>query len=326
MAERAPKHDTDTARVLILAGPTASGKSELALALAERLRGEIVSVDSMQVYRGMDVGTDKPSVADRARVPHHLLDVVDPGEPFDAAHFVQLAHTALEAIAQRSRVAILCGGTGLYFTALALGLGEAPPPDPELRARLEAVPLADLLGELAERDPVTYARIDRRNPRRVIRAVEVIRLTGRPFSEQRAAWRQTPWPLAWQGRMFGLRRQPEDLRKRIEARVDRMFETGLVEETRSLLARGLPEKATALQALGYRQVVEYLQGRRSLSETVAEVKLRTRRFARRQMTWFRHQMPLEWIEAEPQTTVAELAERVIERWQAAEARSGHSLR
>lgn len=326
MAERAPKHDTDTARVLILAGPTASGKSELALALAERLGGEIVSVDSMQVYRGMDVGTAKPSAPDRARVPHHLLDVAEPWEPFDAARFVDLARGALDAIARKGRVAILCGGTGLYFKALALGLGEAPPPDPALRARLEATPLADLLRELAERDPVTYARIDQHNPRRVIRAVEVIRLTGRPFSEQRAAWQNASWPVTWRGRMFGLLRRPEDLRTRIEARVDRMFETGLVEETRALLARGLPEESTALQALGYRQVLDYLKGQRSLPQTVAEVKLRTRRFARRQMTWFRHQMPLEWIEAEPQTTVAELAERVIERWQAAEARSGHSLR
>ncbi|MCS7089185.1 MAG: tRNA (adenosine(37)-N6)-dimethylallyltransferase MiaA [Verrucomicrobiota bacterium] len=313
------------APVLILAGPTASGKSELALVLAERLGGEIVSVDSMQVYRGMDIGTAKPSPRDRSRIPHHLVDVVEPWEPFDAARFVALARRALQEIAQRGRVAILCGGTGLYFKALALGLGQAPGPEPALRAQLEATPLTELLRELADRDPVTFARIDRKNPRRVIRAVEVIRLTGRPYSEQRAAWHSVEWPPSWRQGMFGLRRAAEDLRRRIDLRVDQMFAAGLVEETRGLLARGLSEKATALQALGYRQVVEYLQGRRSLPETVAEVKRRTRQFARRQMTWFRLQMPLEWLEVQPQSSAAALAEQVLARWTLA-AKNSHAER
>jgi len=307
------------ARVLVLAGPTASGKSEVALHLAERIGGEIVSVDSMQVYRGMDIGTAKPTPADRARVRHHLLDVADPAEPFDAARFVELARAALREIAGRGRPAILCGGTGLYFKALALGLGRAPAPDPALRARLEATPLPELLRELAEKDPLAYERIDRRNPRRVIRAVEVIRLTGRPFSAQRASWEPGAWPPTWRGRMFALRRRPDDLRRRIEQRVDQMFRDGLIEETRALLARGVPENATALQALGYRQVREYLKGARSLEETVAEVKVRTRQFARRQMTWFRHQMPLEWIGLEPDARPETIARVLAERWLAAES-------
>ncbi|MGA4577767.1 tRNA (adenosine(37)-N6)-dimethylallyltransferase MiaA [Limisphaera sp. VF-2] len=297
--------------VVVLAGCTASGKSEVALELAERLDGEIVSVDSMQVYRGMDIGTAKPSPEERARVPHHLLDVVDPRESFDVARFVELAREVLADLARRGKPAILCGGTGLYFKALAQGLGEAPAPDPRLRAELEATPLADLLRELALRDPATYARIDRRNPRRVIRAVEVIRLTGQPFSDQRARWSLDAWPAHWQGRMFGLQRTPEDLRQRIEARVDRMFQAGLVEETRRLLDQGVSPRSTALQALGYRQVLEYLEGRRSLAETVALVKLRTRQFAKRQRTWFRGQMPLRWINVPASATPSEIADRIL---------------
>ena len=173
---------------IFLAGPTAVGKSEIALRLAETIGGEIISVDSMQVYRGLDLGTAKPTPAERARVAHHLIDVVGLTEAFDAARFVTLAGAAVEDIQSRGRVPVFCGGTGLYFKAFREGLGAAPPSDAALRAELEAAPLETLLGELRELDPVTYERIDRQNPRRVIRAVEVIRLTGRPFSAQRANW------------------------------------------------------------------------------------------------------------------------------------------
>ena len=177
---------------ILLAGPTAVGKSGVALLLAEQLDGEIVSVDSMQVYRGLDIGTAKPPAAERARVPHHLIDVADITEPFDAARFVELARRAVADIQSRNRRPILCGGTGLYFKAFLDGLGEAPPADQQLRAVLEAMPPDELLRELAERDPATFENIDRLNPRRLIRAVEVIRLTGKPFSAQRARWSETP--------------------------------------------------------------------------------------------------------------------------------------
>src|SRR5215472_1992673 len=169
---------------LLLAGPTAVGKSEVALLLAERLGGEIISVDSMQVYRGMDIGTAKPSASDRSRVPHHLLDIVDITQPFDAAQFVKLATQAVLDIHKRGRTPIFCGGTGLYFKAFLEGLGDATPADEKLRAELEKTPLENLLEELRERDPSTFEKIDRQNPRRIIRAVEVIRLTGKKFSEQ----------------------------------------------------------------------------------------------------------------------------------------------
>jgi tRNA dimethylallyltransferase len=283
------------ARSLFLAGPTAVGKSEIALLLAEKIGGEIISVDSMQVYRGLDIGTAKPSAEERARVPHHLIDVVEITESFDAAQFVRLANTAVAEIQSRGRVPIFCGGTGLYFKGFLEGLGEAPPADEKVRAELEAMPLPELLAELAERDPVTYEKIDRKNPRRVVRAMEVIRLTGKKFSEQRAEWKSTvhsPQSTV----IFGLARGVADLRARIDARVDAMFARGLVEETRRLLEHGLAQNKTAMQALGYRQVIEHLRGERSLPETIEVVKIKTRQFAKRQMTWFRRQLNLEWIE------------------------------
>ena len=297
-------------RFLVLAGPTAVGKSAIALLLAERLGAEIVSVDSMQVYRGLDIGTAKPSAAELGRVPHHLIDVADLADTFDAARFLDLARAKAAGIQARGKLPLLCGGTGLYFNAFLEGLGEAPPREPRLRAVLEATPLADLLRELAERDPVTFERIDRQNPRRVIRALEVIRLTGKPFSVQRAVWAQGPGSVPSASRCFGLARSAEDLRRRISARVDEMFRRGLVAETERLLQRGLAGNPTALQALGYRQVAEYLQGVRSLPETIELVKIRTRQFAKRQMTWFRRQLPLTWIHLAADDEPQAIAERI----------------
>lgn len=298
---------------LLLAGPTAVGKSDVALVLAEKLNGEIISVDSMQVYRGLNIGTAKPSLECRARVPHHLIDVVDLTEPFDAAQFLRGAHESIAQIVSRHRMPIFCGGTGLYFKALLHGLGSAPPASPNLRNELERLPTPELLRELAEADPVGYEHIDRNNRRRVIRALEIIRLTGMPFSRQRADWRLTKPndPVL----SLAITRSSVDLRRRIDSRVDEMFGLGLVSETEELLKRGLAQNQTAMQALGYRQVVEYLRGERSLSETVELVKVRTRQFAKRQMTWFRHQLPLNWLALDPTDTVNFVAERILADWQ-----------
>ena len=295
---------------LLLAGPTAVGKSAIALLLAERLGGEIISVDSMQVYRGLDIGTAKPSPADRARVPHHLIDVMAMTESFDAAQFVQLARRAVADVQSRGRVPILCGGTGLYFKAFLEGLCPAPPVCDALRAVLEATPLPELLRELAERDSVTYERIDRQNFRRVRRAIEVIRLTGKPFSAQRSNWDQAPCTTQQAATGFGFIRSAADLHERIGLRVDAMFREGCVAETEQLLKCGLAQNKTAMQALGYRQIVEHLSGERSLAETIELVKLRTRQFAKRQMTWFRRQLQLSWINLEPQSSAEAVAESI----------------
>jgi len=286
----------------------------VALVLAERLGGEIVSVDSMQVYRGLDIGTAKPSPEDRRRARHHLIDVAEVNEPFDAARFARQAQAAVADIQRRGRVPILCGGTGLYFKAFLEGLGEAPPSEAPLRAELEATPVSELLLELEERDPVTFAKVDRKNPRRVIRALEVIRLTGQPFSAQRTLWNAERGTQNAE-RFFCLWRSSEDLRVRIELRVDEMFARGLVPETDQLLKRGLAENRTARQAIGYRQVVEHLRGVRSLPETIALVKQRTRQFAKRQMTWFRRQFKLEWVSLGACDEAPDVAGRLVARCQ-----------
>ena len=297
---------------VLLAGPTAVGKSAVALALAESLGGEIISVDSMQVYRGLDLGTAKPSAAERARVPHHLLDVLELSEAFDAAQFVRLAEVAVKDIQGRGRVPIFCGGTGLYFKAWLEGLGEAPPSDARVRAELEAAPLSELLAELEQRDPLTYARIDRQNPRRVIRAVEVIRLTGKPFSAQRANW--NPEVRSQKSEViFCFSREPADLRARIETRVDTMFAAGLVDETRALLSLGLQQNRNAMQALGYRQVAAHLAGERGLAETIALVKTKTWQFARRQGTWFRSQLSVERVPLAADADATSVARGLLDR-------------
>jgi tRNA dimethylallyltransferase len=297
---------------VFLAGPTAVGKSEVALLLAERLGGEIITVDSMQVYRGLDIGTAKPDPDPQRRVRHHLLDVVDLDGSFDAAQFVQLAGEAVREIVGRDHTPIFCGGTGLYFKAWLEGLGDAPPTDSELRKQLQATPLPDLLRELAERDPETFARIDPHNPRRVIRAVAVLRLTGKPFSAQRTVWagHAEGQPVA---NAFTLLRGREELARRIDERVERMFARGLVGETAELLKKGLATNPTAMQAIGYRQVVEHLQGLRSLDETIGLVKIRTRQFAKRQLTWYQRQLPFASVSLEPGENPEQVATAISER-------------
>jgi tRNA dimethylallyltransferase len=294
---------------ILIAGPTAAGKSAVALALAERLGSEIISVDSMQVYRGLDLGTAKPSPEERARVRHHLVDICDLAEGFDAAQFVQQSERVVADIQSRGHTPIFCGGTGLYFTAYIEGIGEAPPGDKALRAELEALPLEELLSELQLKDPETFGRIDLENPRRVVRAVEVIRLTGRKFSEQRVSWDASA--KGQSQRAFCLTRFPDDLRQRIDRRVDAMFARGLVDETRRLLNLGLAENHTAMQAIGYRQVVEHLRGERGLAETIELVKVRTRQFAKRQLTWFRRRGNWRWLELKPQETTEEALAEIL---------------
>jgi tRNA dimethylallyltransferase len=279
---------------IFLAGPTAAGKSAVAMELAERIYGEIISVDSMQVYRGMDIGTAKPSPDQQKGIPHHLIDVAGLDESFDAARFVSLAGAAVDGIRARGRVPIFCGGTGFYFKAFLHGLGQAPPSNPKIRAGLQATPLEELLTELEQHDPATFQKIDRQNPRRVIRALEVIRITGKPFSEQRADW-QVGGPTM-PGHFIGLTRQSGELLDRISRRVDEMFAKGLVRETEALLQRGLANNTTAMQAL---------------PGTIELVKIRTRQFAKRQLTWFRRQMRLDWITLEGQSSIATAIEQRI---------------
>ena len=286
---------------ICIAGPTASGKSAVAIKIAERLQGEIISVDSMQVYRGLDIGTAKPSEAEQAGIPHHLIDCAGVEETYDAARFVREATEAERKIERP----IYCGGTGLYFQAWLEGLGESPPADAAVRAEIEAKSHEEQLVELKAADPETFERIDQQNPRRVVRALEVIRLTGKPYSEQRAEWQNTV-----PSNFFLIEREREDLRARIEARVEAMFAAGLVEETCSLRA-ALEDNRVAQQALGYRQVIGYLQGEQDLPNTVAMVKSRTWQFARRQKTWFRRLQGAVRLSVSADEAPAETARRIL---------------
>tara|TARA_B100000475_G_scaffold101365_1_gene73773 strand:+ start:538 stop:1446 length:909 start_codon:yes stop_codon:yes gene_type:complete len=291
---------------IYLTGATASGKSALAMHLAKRLGGEIISVDSMQVYCGLNIGTAKPSSEEQAEIPHHLIDVAQLSETFDAAQFVRLAKSASESISSRGRIPIFCGGTGLYFRALMEGLGNSPPSDELLRDELSLLPFESLVAELKIKDPKAAKQIDLKNPRRVLRAVEVIRLTGRPYSEQRIGWdklKRAPENL------FCINREVDVLNQRIHKRVDEMFSLGLIEETQILIKQGLRDNRNACQALGYRQVLDLLDGELSLESVVDKVKIKTRQFAKRQRSWFRNQMKcdlLDWPEDENVDSFCEL--------------------
>jgi tRNA dimethylallyltransferase len=282
---------------LILTGPTGSGKTQLGLELAERLGAEIVSMDSMALYRGMDVGTAKPTPEERRRVPHHLVDVLDPWESASVAWWLDQAARCSEEIRARGRRVLLVGGTPLYLKALLRGLFAGPPADAALRDRLEREAQAAgpqiLLDRLARVDPVAAARLHPNDLRRVIRALEVWELTGRPISAWQRQWAGGDEPAGSAGcagapSCLWLDLPRDELYARINARVERMFAGGLVEEVRALRALPRPLSREAAQALGYKEVMRHLDGLASLEETVALVQTRTRQFAKRQVTWFRH--------------------------------------
>ena len=294
--------------VIYITGATASGKSALAMRLANRLGGEIISVDSMQVYCGLNIGTAKPSAQEQNEIQHHLIDVAQLSEAFDAAQFVSLAQQALKLIWKRGRVPIFCGGTGLYFRALIEGLGESPPSDESLRDELALMPIESLVAELRIKDPEAAKQVDLKNPRRVLRAIEVIRLTGRPYSEQRIGWNNVD--KAPQN-LFCISREVDVLNQRIHKRVDEMFNQGLVEETQTLIKKGLRNNRNACQALGYRQVLDLLDGKLDLENVVQQVKTKTRQFAKRQRSWFRNQMKCKFLEWPDEENLNSFSEQLL---------------
>lgn len=280
---------------LALVGPTASGKTEASILLAGRLDAEVVLVDAMTVYRGMDVGTAKPSAEERDGVRHHLVDVADPSELFSVARFQALAREALAGIRDRGRAALLVGGSGLYYRAVVDDL-EFPGTDPAVRGTLLAEAAAigphALHRRLADLDPRAAAGMDPSNARRAVRALEVAALTGRPFSSFARDWDRYPGDRV---RAAGISMPPDVLRARIEARVRRQLEEGLVDEVAGFLDRGFA--LTASQAIGYHEVAEHLAGRWSLEEAAGRIVRRTRALARRQMAWFRRDPRIRWFEA-----------------------------
>jgi len=281
----------------IVLGPTGSGKSELAIHLAQRLGGEIVNYDSLQIYRGFDIGTAKVPEPERRGVPHHLTDAIEPGRLFTAGDYVRQARASLQEIAARQRIPVLVGGTGLYLRALLEGLSQGPPRDPAIRARLERRgekrPLS-LHRILSRLDAAAAARIHSNDKKKIIRALEVRLLEGRPISELFSLGRD---PLTgFRPIKLGLNPPREVLNRRLDARTVRIFEAGLLEEARALLANGVSRQAKPFESIGYKQALLALEGRFTLEQAVRSTQLETRRYAKRQTTWFRKEPGVQWLE------------------------------
>ncbi|NUM43414.1 MAG: tRNA (adenosine(37)-N6)-dimethylallyltransferase MiaA [Anaerolineales bacterium] len=291
---------TSSLPLILLLGPTAVGKSETALQLAERLNGEIISADSRTFYRGMDIGTAKPSLEERARVPHHLIDIAEPDERWSLADFQRAIYEVVDDIHARGKLPLLVGGTGQYVHAITDGwVIPEQEPDPRMRETLEkwaaAIGGERLHAGLAKLDPDAGAAIDWHNVRRTVRALEVIFLTGQRFSAQRQ--RGT---ARYRTIQIGLTRPRADLYARIDARIEMMLEAGWVEEVRTLLARGFSPTLPSLSAIGYREIIQYLQGEYALEEAVILIKRKTREFVRRQGNWFKADDPaIRWFEMNP---------------------------
>lgn len=286
-------------RIVVICGPTGTGKTAAAIQLAQAIGAVIVSADSMQVYRYMDIGTAKPTPAERAAVPHHLIDVVDPDVSFNAQHYIALADAVIEDLFRRKVPVLVVGGTGLYIRALRYGLFPAPQIDPLIRSVLRAEVSekgpAELYARLREVDPQSAAALHPNDKQRILRALEVCLSTGRPFSSylKDHGFRSERYAAC----MIGLYREREALYERIDRRVDDMLEKGFLHEVERLLQMGYPAGLASMQSLGYRHLADFIEGRMNWDETVRTLKRDTRRFAKRQMTWFQKEKNMIWIDA-----------------------------
>ncbi len=292
--------------LVVIVGPTGAGKTRLALALAERTGGEVVSADSQQVYAGMDIGTGKATAEERARVPHHLLDVARPDEDMTAARFVELADRAIADLAARGKAAIVCGGTGLYVRALLLGLFDGPPASPEIRAELALLGVDALHAELARVDPAAAKKIDPHDEKRMIRALEVFRLTGETMSAHQARHDHRTLPRRYPARLVGLAPPREDLYRAIDARVDAMLAAGLAAEVAALRAAGYLPPLRSQQAIGYAELHQVADGTLGYDRAVELIKRNSRHYARRQLSWYGGDTSVAWYAGAAAVDLAEL--------------------
>ena len=299
-------------RMVLILGVTASGKGQLAFGLAESLGAEILSIDSMKVYKRMDIGTAKPPKEARRRIKHHLIDVVEPSESFSVATFLDRADEAIEEIRNRDRSIIAVGGTALYIKALLYGLFKGPGTNEqirsELRARVQLEGPTQLHRELAQVDPTAAERIDPNDSKRIIRALEVFRITRKPISSLQKQFAAEKPLHDWT--IIGLRRQKTEENKRINARVKRMLTAGLVDEVKSLLADEKPLSPQARCAIGYAEIIDYLSGQTNLEEATELIKKNSRRLAKSQRTWFKTFKNVYWLDIEPDETTKEVLEPV----------------
>ncbi len=297
--------------IICIAGPTASGKTALAATLAKELNGEVVSCDSMQVYRRMDIGTAKPTLEEMQGIPHHMIDVAEPWEDFSVSRYCEMAAPIVDDIISRGKTAVIAGGTGLYMDALIRGNAFAPFPATGVRERLEAQADAEgmeaMLSRLRAVDPDAARRLHLSDRKRILRALEVYLETGETITEHNRKTQAVPprYSPLWLGLDFARR---GELYRRIDLRVGLMLEQGLVEEIRGLLADGIPEKATAMQAIGYKEFVDALDGRCTIEEAADQVRQSSRRYAKRQLTWFRRNKAIHWLIRDTGDTGREILE------------------
>ena len=300
--------------VICICGPTASGKTGLSVALAQRLDGEVVSCDSMQIYKGMDVGTAKPTAEEMGGVPHWLLDVAEPGEDFSVGRYVKLAEAAISDIHSRGKTAIVCGGTGLYMDSLIKGETFAAPSRPAQREYVEHIAeekgIQFAYDMLMDADPETAEKLHLSDRKRILRALEVFLITGMPLSYHNAQSRLRPpkYDPVWIGLNY---RDRQRLYARVDQRVDQMMAQGLEAEVRALLDRGVDPKTTALQAIGYKELASALRGECSLRQAVEQIKQSSRRYAKRQLTWFRRNQQIHWIYMDEEQDPEKKALRLI---------------
>ncbi len=303
-------------RLIVIGGPTASGKSAAAVRLCQRIGGEVVSSDSMQIYRMMDIGTAKPTQQEMSGIPHHLLSIADPDEKYSAAAYRELANQAILSIYEKGLQPVVCGGTGLYIDALTKPMSFAENTgNEELRTELTALSQTEsgkirLHEMLREIDPESAQRLHVNDVRRVIRAIEVYRMTGRTITEQAKLDRQREGDYSVI--MFALNWEREILYDRINRRVDEMVRQGLIDEVKMLLENGLTEGTTAMQALGYKEIVQALRGRISMEEAIDAIKQGSRHYAKRQLTWFRRDERVQWIDAADRT-LDQIVDKMIDR-------------
>lgn len=296
-------------KIICIAGPTASGKTDLAVWLAQQLDGEVVSCDSMQVYRRMNIGTAKPDMAERRGIVHHMMDVAEPDEPMSVGKFTDMAAPIVDDILARGKTAILAGGTGMYMDALIRGNDFAPTPATGCRERLQERARQEgievLLEELRAVDPESAERLHPSDERRIIRALEIYQETGKTITQHNLETQLVPdrYSPVWLGLDFENR---ADLYRRIDLRVDKMLEWGLLDEIRGLLAEGLSPGTTALQAIGYKEFLPVLAGEVPLEAAVEEVKRSSRRYAKRQLTWFRRNSAINWLHRTPEQEFSQL--------------------
>ncbi|MDE0186370.1 MAG: tRNA (adenosine(37)-N6)-dimethylallyltransferase MiaA [Candidatus Poribacteria bacterium] len=299
--------------LIFIVGPTAVGKTEISIRLAQRINAEIVSMDSRQIFRQMDIGTAKPTSEQQHAVPHHLIDCTDVDRPFTAADYQRRADAAIEDICRRKKRPLIVGGAGLYFRVLVDGLFEGPGANGDIRSRLfrelEDQGAAALHNRLRSCDPEAANRIHPNNLVKVIRALEIHELTGKPISSFQQQWTRSDSRYPF--RAFGLCVPRDCLYRRVETRVNQMIESGLIEEVKGLLDGGCPRNCVAMQGIGYKEIVGYLDGQQSLDEAIALLKTNTRRFAKRQLTWFRNDPRIQWVELTQYESVHQAVDNLL---------------